>query len=323
MSQGTGNKSYVGFGGEVTVGSKGTIDLFHRCIDFNLEHEKSIFAPETENPDWDVDLFYSGGQSKGSLVFEQTYTGLELFYYSLFGTYTYSVSTPVVGANTHLFSFAPATNAHPSISIEGIRGIGGSKECSYLGMYVKKAVIEFGIRKPMRTTFEVVGMGESIAAATSPTFPTFAPVVPAHLVTLTLNGTALSVLSGRVEMTVPRDEGREHYGAAIFKEPIVVGRPQARFSFECEYGDTTGMDSDAMLVAYRAGTKLSALVLQHQGDIVTGSTKKEFRLNSTAGYIEKATPAAIGKNKVTGVTISGIITGGLTTTFINATTTVS
>lgn len=322
MSVSRGVNAYVAFGGETTVGTKGTIDLFHRILDFSLKHQKDLFASESLSPDWQSELYYSAGRNVGSIAFEQTYTGLELFWHALMGTYTYAVNTPVAGANTHTMTFSPSTNNHPSISAEKVVGIGGSKELSYLGLRPTKATVEFGPRKPMRTTFELFGLGYSRAAATAATFPTFRPVLPAHKTALTVNGTALSVLSGRVEIDVKRAEDREHYGDSLFKDAPVIDRPDAKFQFETEFGDESGIDSDALLQLYEAGTKLSGMVLTHQGDIVTGSTKYQFGITASGGYIEDATPTTVG-NKITGVTISGRITNGLSVAFINATTQVT
>jgi hypothetical protein len=321
MAVSRGVNAYVGFGGEITVGTKGTIDLFHRVIDFNFEHVKDLFASESLGPDWHPDMYYAAGHNVATVVFEQTYTGLELFWHGLMGTYTYGVNTPVSGANTHTMTYVAATNAHPSISIEGVRGV-ATKERSYLGMRVTKATVEFKPRSIVKTTFDLVGLGTSTAAATTATFPTFAPVLPAHKSTLTLNGTALSVLSGTIEIAVPRAEDREHYGDALYKDAVVIGRPTAKFNFECEFGDESGIDTAAILALFEAGTVLSGFVLTHQGNIITGATKTEFRITASAGYVAKATPTSVG-NKITGVTIQGEVTVGLSVVFINASTQVT
>lgn len=322
MSLSRGVNSFAGFGAETTVGTKGTIDLWHRVVDFNLKHQKDLFVSESLSPDWQTAMYYAAGRNIGSVVFEQTYTGLELWWHALLGTYTYQVSTPVAGANTHTMTFAPATNAHPSLSFEAVRGIGGTKELAYLGIRPTKATIEFAPKKPMRTTFELFGLGFSRGAPATATFPTFRPVLPAHKTVLTANGTALSVLSGRMEIEMPRAEDREHYGDTVYKDGVIVGRPGASFQFEAEFGDDAGADVDALLQLYEAGTKLSGLVLTHQGDIVTGSTKYQFGVTCGGAYIEESTPSSVG-NKVTGVTISGRITDSVAVSFINATTQVT
>lgn len=318
MSHGKGINSWIGFGAEVTPGTKGVIDLFARLVDNSLKHQKDLFAPESQSPDWHNSMYYTAGRNVGSLVFEQTYTGLELWWHALMGTYTFTLNAPVASTNTHAFSFVPATNNHPAISGEAIRGIGGAKELSYLGLRPTKATVEFGPRKLMRTTFDLFGLGYSRAAATAPTFPTFRPVVPAHKATLTANGTAISVLSGRVEIEVPRSEDREHYGEAVYKDGVVIDRPRAKFQFEMEFGDESGIDSDALLQLYEAGTKLSGVAMTHGGDIITGATKYGFNILASGGYVEEATPTTVG-NKITGVTVSGTLTDGVTTTMINAT----
>lgn len=318
MSLSRGPNVYAGFGAEVTVGTKGTIDLFHRIVDCSFKHQKDLFASESLEPDWQTELYYTAGRNIGSIVFEQGYTGLELWFHALLGSYSYTVNSPVSGANTHVFSFAAATNNHPALSVERIVGIGGTKEAAFLGVRPMKATIEFGPRKPMRTTFECVGLGTSRSAATAPTFVTPRRVLPSHKSVLTANGTALSILSGRIEMNVPRADDREHYGDPLYKDAVVVGQPTASFQFEAEFGDDSGADTDAILALYEAGTKLSGLVLTHQGDIVVGSTKYTNTITGGGAYIEDATPTTFGQ-KVTGVTISGRITNSLTVTFINAT----
>jgi hypothetical protein len=263
-------------------------------------------------------MYYGAGRNVGSVVFEQTYTGLELWWWALLGTYTFALNSPVSGANTHTFAHVPATNNSPALSFENVRGIGGTKEISYLGIRPTKATVEFGPRKLMRTTFDLFGLGFSRAAATAATFPTFRPVVPVHKSTLTANGTAVSILSGRIEIEVPRAEDREHYGETLYKDAVVVDRPKGKFQFEAEFGDESGIDTDALLVLYEAGTKLSGVALVHSGDIITGATKYAFSLLAGGAYIEEATPTTVG-NKVTGVTISGQLTDSVVASMVNAT----
>lgn len=316
-----GTSCYIGFGGETTPGTKGTIDLFHRAIDFSLEHVKDLFSTESQGPDWRSEYYYSAGRNVGTIVFEQTYTGLELFWHALMGTYTFAAGAPVATVNTHTMTYVASTNAHPAISIEGIRGV-AAKERSYLGMRPSKATVEFSPKQILKTTFEFAGMGTSKAAATTATFSTFAPVLPAHKSTLTVHGTALSVLSGQFEISVPRADDREHYGEAVFKDAVVIGRPTAKFSMEVEFGDEAGIDTEALLTLFEAGTALSGVVMAHQGNIITGATKTEFRITATAGHISKATPTSIG-SKITGVSIQGELTVGVSVVFINATTQVT
>jgi len=284
----------------------------------NLRHIKDAFTSESLGPDWHGDVFYSAGRNEGPVVFEQVYTGIELFWHTLLGTYTYSVDTPVAGANTHAFTHVASTNAHPKMSIEAIRGIGGTSERSYLGMYATKATVEFAPRQAVRTTFDMVGQGFSLSAATAKTFPTAALVLPAHKSTLTLGGTALSVLSGSIEIELSRADGREHYGEALYKEPVVDDRPMSNFTLECEYDDSSGVDVEQYLLDFESGTKITGLVLAHQGDIVVGATQEEFTISATHAQILEATPST-QDNGITKVSITGRLLTGISVTFINAT----
>jgi len=323
MSIGKGISSHIGFGGEVTYGTKGAIDLFYRVLTENLRHVKETFVSESLNPDWNDFIYYGQGKNEGSIVFEQGYTGLELFWHSLLGTYTYSVDTPVAGVNSHAFAYDPTTNAFPvGMSIEAIRGIAGTKEMSYLGMKTMKATIEFTPGQLMRTTFDMVGSGYSRGAATAATFPTDNFIVPNQKTTLTVNGTALTVLSGSIEVEVILADSREHYGELFFKEPIIIGRPTGAVTLECEYSDGTGADSDALMQAYQDETELTGPVLTHEGAILTGVTKESFSVAGTKLWITEAAPATTGFD-ITNISINGRIANGFTATMINATTQVT
>ena len=65
-----------------------------RIIDCSLRHVKDPFFSESLNPDWHQQLYYGQGRVEGSVVMENVYTGQELFWHSLFGTYTYTNDSP-------------------------------------------------------------------------------------------------------------------------------------------------------------------------------------------------------------------------------------
>lgn len=319
MALAKGINAYIGYGGEgATPGTKGTIDLFSRLVSGSMKAMKDPFFSESLTPHWDGDMFYSAERAEGPLVFEVAYTGLELFWHSLFGTYTFSTATPVAGTHTHAFTFAPTTNAHPALSIEQVTGIGGSLEEAFLGCYPQKATIEFRPRQVPKVTFDMVGMGHSVGAATSPTIPADKYVLPAHKTTLTLGGAALTILSGSLEFEVPRQADREHYGETVYKEAVVRGRPKAQFSLECEWSDASGADVAAFRTNYHAGAEITGLVLTHQGDIITGATKYQWGIAATNAFIKAAFPSIQGEETVK-CTVEGQVTGGLALTMINAT----
>ena len=323
MSIGKGISSHIGFGGEVTYGTKGAIDLFYRVLTENLRHVKETFVSESLNPDWNDFIYYGQGKNEGSIVFEQGYTGLELFWHSLLGNYAYTVDDPVAGANTHVFTYKPDTNVFPvGMSIEAIRGIGTTKEMSYLGMKTMKATVEFTPGQLMRTTFDMVGSGYSRSAATAATFPTDNFIVPNQKTILQVDGVTLTVLSGSIEVEVILADSREHYGELFFKEPIIIGRPTGAVNLECEYSDGTGADSDALMQAYQDETELSVVQLSHEGAIITGATKERFSLNGTKLWITEATPATTGFD-ITNISVNGRITNGFSVQMINATTQVT
>lgn len=321
MSLGKGINAWIGFGGETTFGTKGTIDTFSPIISESLRHIKDMFESDNLGGTWADDLYYSAGRNEGSVVFEQTYTGIELFWRNLLGTYAFSVNSPVVGVNTHMITNS-AASAPASMSIEAIRGIGGSLERSYLGMYPVKATIEFAPKSAVKTTFDLVGQGVSSGSATSKTFPTRSPVLPAHLSTLTLGGNTLTVLSGSVEIEAPRDAAREHYGAGLYKEAVANDRVAANFSLECEYDNASGANVEQLQQDFENEAKLSGLVLAHQGDIITGTTKEEFAFSSTSAYLSEIAPTA-QDNGVIKFSISGRVITAASITFKNATSPIS
>jgi len=322
MSLGKGINSHIGYGGEVTFGVKGTIDLFSCMISETLRHVKDPFMSECLTDGWHDDVYYSAGRNEGSVVFSSIYTGHELYWHSLFGTYVFGVDTPVAGAHQHAFTFVPSTNSFPvGISIEAVRGIGGTSEQTFLGMHVTKATIEFANRQILRTTFDMLGTGTSFGAATVASFPVFKPVLPAHKVLLQLGGNTFTVLSGTIEFEVPRDGAREHYGEALFKEAVIEGRPVASFSLVCEHNDATSEDTEAFVQDYIAGNEIVGLALQHQGDIIVGATKYDHSIAGNKAFITAAFPSAQDPG-INQLTIDGMITEGLALTMINATGTI-
>lgn len=314
----TPNK-YVGFGGEVTPGTKGTIDHFLRVVDANLSFDKQPFKSESMDPDWHKAIYFRAGHSLGPVVTEECYTGTELFWHSLFGTYTFSANTPSAGAHTHAFTFAPTTNNHPAISIEQIEGMGGATERCHLGMYVQKGTVEFAPGQILRTTFDFVGMGYSVGAATSPTFATRYPVLPSHKTALSLGGNSVTVLSGSVSLSIPRADDREHYGDAVFKAPEVRGRPEAMFTLESEWNDATGADFEQFLQDYENGAEVNGLILQHSGPVIGATAvNRAWAMVASKAFITVTKKQGSGE-QVTKCTVEGEITTGLALTLINDT----
>lgn len=309
---------YVGFGGEVTPGTAGTIDQFLRVVDSNIRFMKDPFFSQENNPGWHDEMYYRAGKSQGPVVFEDAYTGLELYWHAMFGTYSFTINSPVSGAHTHAFSFVPSTNNHPAISIEQVEGLGGSTERTYLGMRPEKATVEFAPGKILTTTFDMVGMGYQVGSATAPTFQTKYPVLPSHKSSFTLGGNNITALSGSIEFTVPRASDREHYGDSVFKDPIVRGRPQATFKLEGEWDNSTGADLEQFLQDYEAENKITGLVLGHQGGIITGATPRSWQMASSYAKIKASQPQG-GQEQVTRVTVEGQILSSLTLVLVNGT----
>jgi len=319
MGRGKGIDSYVGFGGEVTHGTAGTIDQYLRIVSHTLAVQKEAFKTQSLNDDWHDDLYYAASKNEGDLVFELQYTGAELFWHSLFGTYTFGVDTPVAGTHTHGFTFVPSTNAFPKgITAQPDTGIGGSDETKFLGLHVTKATIQFNNGEIPKVTFGTVGgAGWARGASLTPTFQTFNPVLPAHKSLLSLGGVGITILDGSIDIEVPRPD-REHYGEAYFKEHLIQGRPVATFNFNCEYASESGEDTDALYEAYLNETELTGLVIQHQGDVITGATKESMTLTGTKVWITGDPPNVDGEGLVN-LSVQGEITEGLGLTFINDT----
>jgi hypothetical protein len=319
MSLSKGINSHIAYGGEVTHGTAGALDLFARIVSETLRHQKDPFMSESLEADWNQDVFFSAGRNEGSVVFETIYTGLELFWHSLFGTYVITPGSPEVGANTHVFAFNPTTNVFPKgITIEAVRGIGGALERSFLGMHVTKATLEFSPRQVMRATFDFLGTGQEKNTPTAATFPGYLPVLPAHKSVLTLGGDALTILSGSLEIEVPRAGDREHYGEPLYKEAVVQGRPVATFSLQCEHNDATGEDTEEFVQNYLDETEIDGLVITHSGDIVALATPYSLAISGSKAVITAAHPSAQNP-EINQITIDGTITKGLLMTLINGT----
>lgn len=315
----TGINGHIGLGGEVTHGTKGVIDTFVRMISENLRHVKDPYMSESLNPDWHDNVFFSAGRNEGPMVFELTYTGLELLWHSLFGTYVFGADAPEPGAHSHTFTFNPTTNSFPvGISAEAVRGIGGTSEQSFLGLHVTKVTIEYAARQVVRVTFDVLGTGTSFGAATAATFVSPKFVLPAHKSRMQLGAADFTIISGTVELAVPRAGDREHYGEALYKEACIQGRPVGNFSLLCEHNSDTGDDTEAFVQYYHDETEVVGLSIQHGGDIITGTTEYYFGMDATKSTIVAAFPAVQGP-EINQLTIDGTITEGVEVKFINAT----
>lgn len=318
-----GIDSFVGFGGEATYGTKGTIDMWLKIVSENLRHTKEMFVSESIAPEWDENIYYSHGKNEGSLVVEQTYTGTELLWHGILGTYAYSVDTPVAGVNRHHFSYVHSTNSFPpGISMEMVRGVGGSDEVSYLGMFPMKATIEFAPGQLMKTTFDMVGQGTDRGAPTAHTLPADNFIIPSHVTSLQVDGASMTVLSGTIEIEVTRATDRAHYGDVLYKEPVIIGRPTGAVSLECEFSSETGEDSNAWLEAFEDETELNGAIIHHEGNILTGATPEAFTITGTKLWVTEATPATSGHD-VTKVSVKGRVTDGFSITMVNQTTEVS
>lgn len=318
MGRAKGIDSYVAYGGEVTHGTPGTIDLYARIVSHSLQVLKEAFKSESLNDDWHDDIYFAAEKNEGDVVCELQYTGHELWWHSLFGTYTFSVDTPVASTHTHAFTFVPSTNSFPvGITIQADTGIAGSDETKFEGMHVTKINLNFANGEIPKVTFTFVGHGHTLVAAVTPTFNTFNPVLPAHKSILSIGGNGFTILDGSIDIEVPRPD-REHYGETEFKEHLIQGRPMATFSFNCEFASESGEDSHALYEAYLDETELTGLIIQHQGDIITGATQEAMTITGTKVWITGDPPNVDGEGLVT-MSVNGEITEGLSVAFINGT----
>lgn len=315
-----GKDSYLAFGGEVSNGAASpTLDLFLRILSENMAHQKDTFTSEELSADWHDAVYYRAGRNAGDIAFEMNYTGFELLLHSLLGTYTYSVDTPVAGTNFHVFTHVPATNSYPAgIAGQVVRGLGTSQEMTYLGQHVSKMVFEFANGQIVRVTVTFAGTGYEQGAATSPTFPTKLPVLPAHKSTLTLGGNTVTILNGTVTVELPLADDREHYGETLYKEALRRGRPMCTFSLDCELDTASGANSMDLYEDYLEENEITGLVLTHQGDIITGATRYQFSINATKAWITGDSPS-VQDSGVVPITINGRVTDGLSLSLINAT----
>ena len=319
MTLARGIETGVGYGSESSFGVADTINLYTRIISETLQHIKEPFMTESLGGGWRDELYYSAGRNEGDIVVENIYTGHELFWHGLFGTYDHTPNGGATGAHQHVFAFVPSTNNHPSMTIQVDRGIAGTDEMKYLGMYPTKATIEFANRQILRTTFSLIGTGYAQAAPLTSSYPTFVPILPSHKSTLEVDGAALTILSGTIEIEVPRASDREHYGESLYKEPMIVDRPKASFSLECEYNDATGADTQALYDEYLSETELtSGIEITMQGGSV-GSGNYGFSIVGSSAYITGDSPSVQGPGIVP-ITISGEIFTGLTLQLTNGTT---
>lgn len=319
MSLAKGIGAHIGFGVETTWGTAGTVDTFHKIISESLRHVKEPYVSESLQPGWHEDLYYGHGRNEGSIVTEFGYTGLEHFLWALFGTYTYTNDLPVAGTDTHAFTYDPDNANFPAgLTIEAVRGVGGSDERKYLGMLPTKLTLDMTPNQLMRATWDFVGQGVTKGAATAETFPADNFVDPRQVALLSVNGIALTIRSGTIEMEVMRDGQREHYGDTEVKFPEIIDQPQAFFNFECDFDNTSPVDTEALLAAFEDDTELTGPVIQHSGDIITGATNYSMTISGTNCKIMEATPATQGR-EVTGVTVRGRIYNGLGITLVNAT----
>ena len=305
-----GSSSYLGFGGETTYGTAGTIDQWLKVISMNPSDAKPNFVSRSRRSSAPKKIYFGQKRAEMELVAEELYTGTELFWHSLLGGYTFSADTPVASAHTHTFLFG---GSYPTgITLEPYLGLTGAYAYQLLGMQVTKARIEITEEQPLAITWSFVGQQEATApvTASSPTYPADDLLLPNDVTALTLGGTAANVLSGFVEITNPRAASRMHYGAGAVAEPVVNGPLSIQFQLTMEWeANTVNEDAQELYADFKSETTSGAMALNFQGPLITGATYNTWGLTLPEVTIVGETPT-VQDDDIVQSTITGIGTIG-------------
>jgi hypothetical protein len=197
------------------------------------------------------------------------YEGHELLYHALLGTYNF---TDMTTYGIHIFDYDPS-DTHDfveGLSMYTTQGLPVAADGAVVvGCVPSQLVIEFQPRDYVREAWSFVGGGVEWTTIPTPTFPTRLPVIGRHAGngTVTIGNAAVSLRSGRVTLTFPRDEDTYNYGDSIRTRPERIDRPRITFEGEVEWDNASNAGQDLMkdLGNYGAAGE-HAMTISHLSD---------------------------------------------------------
>lgn len=271
MAIAVGKDAYLGFGGETTWGAAGTIDLWKRIVAMTPRNAKANFLSRTRRSTLPRQVYFGPNKAEFEVTTEIGYTGDELLVASLFGGYSFTADTPVVGVNVH--SFSVGDDSVPGITAEAFMGLDAASALTlqYTGLKCNKIRLDYTQDQPLAATYTMTGKQESSSYVT-PTSPTIAedPVLPIDMGSFAINGVSYNIVSGFIEFSRPRATERSFYGNDAFANPIINGPIDVMFEFVMEWGDDTTAGK-VLYDKFRDGTTTPNATMSFTGDEIAST----------------------------------------------------
>jgi len=304
MMPAIGKDAYLGFGGESSWGSAGTIDEWTRVISMTPQNAKSNFISATRRAGMPRKVYFGAERAELEVVTPLMFNGHELFWAALFGTYTFSSDLPVVSAYTHEFEIGDDTIT--GITFQPHFGLGGTNDYKYTGMMPYKVRIELGTESEVTTTWSFAGKQETAPVVEAPpTFPEEVVALNNDAAIVTIGGASGAyVQSGFIEIERPRAMNRFLYGQTAAGRPIVNGPLNVNFQFTVEYD--TASASVGSYDDFRTGTQGGRLTLAMiSSQIITGATNYNFTFDVDQVQVVGDTPS-VQDDGIVPLTITGM-----------------
>lgn len=320
-----GSDAYIGFGGETTYGTKGTIDQWLRVVSMSPKNGKPPFISRSRRSRMPRKIYFGQKRAELDISVESLYTGTELWWHALLGSYTFLTGVPAAGTHTHLFTQG---SSYPTgISMEPVMGLQVASAYTYglLGMMPQKLSLDFTEEQPLTETWSFIGQQEDAPAIPSAaTFPADDLVLPNQMTTLSIDGSnAVQLVSGSIEINVPRAADRMHFGKGKVAEPIVNGPIDITYQFTMEWEAGSAADAQSQYQNFIDEAVSGSLGITFEGDIITGVTKNKMQIALPESQVIGETPSVqddgIVQATITGRGTDSTGANALSVTFINDT----
>jgi hypothetical protein len=290
-TKGYGYRSWAGWGQESTFGTAVAADTFLRIVSESMGTDRDVFMSESKKEEHYEEAYYGPKKCGGDIVIEANFEGTELLNHDLLGTYTFIDLT--AGNFSHLFQYNPAGDHDftTGLTVEVHRGLTTAvKQHQFAGCHVTRKVIEYDPRGFVRFTYGFRGQGEDLITAAAPSFPTRLPIHRGNisLGSIVFGAGSVTILSGRVEIDMKRDEDRALLGGSgtgslAVGEALRLDRPDIIGNFVCEL-DTSSPGSLELYEYFMDGANTSTTVTitcQTAGNISGGTLPYEYVLGGT------------------------------------------
>lgn len=243
MAARSGIAAQLMFAEEVTVGTGVTPTLTLPIVSETLEFTREDIQSDAIMPGRGVAT--SGQLTTGNGIVSGGVQG-ELYAKGGVGTLFKHAfgSVTTTGSNPYSHDFRLSDTYGKGLTIQkGVPGVGGTvRPLTYSGCKISELAIGFEQGKIVTFGFDIMGMSATKATAlASPDGSTVGNPFKFSHCTLSLGGSAQSVISGEFKLSTPL-RARHFLGTATSAEPIVNGLREASAQFKIEWTDFTYYD---------------------------------------------------------------------------------